>query len=80
MAYNALFNVIGNTYGDSKDKTKFKLPDLKDKFIMGNGSNNAVGTYKAAGLPNISGSFSGVGQEYSNDSNDKATLNRSVFY
>ena len=50
--YNALFNVIGNTYGDSKDKTKFKLPDLKDKFIMGNGT---AGKIKAAGLPNIKG-------------------------
>ena len=78
--YAKLFAVIGITYGAGDGKTTFNLPDLRNRFIMGNGSNNAVGTYKAAGLPNIYGSFSGVGQKYSNDSNDKATLNRSVFY
>lgn len=79
--YEDLFNVIGNKYGDSSDKTKFKLPDLKNRFIMGDDAQyNTVGTYKVAGLPNITGSFSGVGQKHTKDTWDKATLERSIFY
>lgn len=77
IVYKELFDVIKTTYGIGDGKTTFALPNLTNKFIMGNGT---AGIVKEAGLPNITGSFSGVGQKYSNDSNDKATLSRSVFY
>ena len=53
--YKDLYEIIGDTYGTSTDNTKFKLPDLRDKFIQG--ANNNLGTNKNAGLPNITGSF-----------------------
>ena len=51
--YADLFNIIGNTYGTATDTNKFKLPDLRDKFVQG--ANGNLGTSKAAGLPNITG-------------------------
>ena len=57
--YKKLFDVIGTTYGAGDGKTTFKLPNLTNRFIMGYGTDNAVGTYKAAGLPNITGTFGG---------------------
>ena len=53
--YKDLYEIIGDTYGTSTDNTKFKLPDLRDKFIQG--ANNNLGTNKDAGLPNITGEF-----------------------
>ena len=53
--YKDLYEIIGDTYGNSTDNTKFKLPDLRDKFIQG--ANNNLGTNKNAGLPNITGKF-----------------------
>ena len=41
------------------------MPDYRTAFLMGGDSSNN-GTSIPAGLPNISGSFSGVGQEYGN--------------
>lgn len=51
--YADLFEVIGNTYGTATDTSKFKLPDLRDKFVQG--ANGNLGISKDAGLPNISG-------------------------
>lgn len=51
--YADLFEVIGNTYGTATDASKFKLPDLRDKFVQGADGN--LGTSKDAGLPNITG-------------------------
>lgn len=53
--YSRLFNKIGTAFGEGDGSTTFNLPDLIDKFIQGN---TTVGTYKEAGLPNITGSFS----------------------
>lgn len=53
--YKDLYEIIGDTYGTSTDNTKFKLPNLRDKFIQG--ANNNLGTNKDAGLPNITGEF-----------------------
>lgn len=53
--YAALFSAIGTTYGTGDGSTTFNLPNLTDKFIQGSGT---AGTEKAAGLPNITGSFS----------------------
>jgi microcystin-dependent protein len=53
--YADLYAVIGDTYGSGDGSTTFNLPDLADKFIQGNATS---GTVKAAGLPNITGTFS----------------------
>ena len=51
--YADLFEVIGDTYGTATDTSKFKLPDLRDKFVQG--ANDNLGTSKDAGLPNVTG-------------------------
>lgn len=51
--YADLFEIIGDTYGTTTDTSKFKLPDLRDKFVQGADGN--LGTTKDAGLPNITG-------------------------
>ena len=53
--YADLYSAIGDTYGEGDGSTTFNLPDLIDKFPQGN---TTVGTVKAAGLPNITGTFS----------------------
>ena len=58
--YPYLFSVIGTTYGEGDGNTTFNLPNLKDKFIEGSGT-NAVGTEMSAGLPNITGEFGAQG-------------------
>lgn len=55
ITYADLFDIIGNTYGTATDTSKFKLPDLRDKFVQG--ANGNLGTSKDAGLPNITGKF-----------------------
>lgn len=52
--YAALFAVIGTTYGTGDGSTTFNLPNLVDKFVEGSATS---GTEKAAGLPNITGSY-----------------------
>ena len=54
--YSALFAVIGTTYGSGDGSTTFNLPNLTDRFLQGS---TTVGTYKSAGLPNITGVSSG---------------------
>ena len=51
--YADLYSVIGDLYGECTDTTKFKLPDLRDKFVQG--ANGNLGTSKEAGLPDLSG-------------------------
>ena len=53
--YKNLFDVIGTTFGTGDGSTTFALPNLTNKFAMGN---DTVGTAKAAGLPNITGTLS----------------------
>lgn len=53
--YADLYEVIGDKFGTATDNTKFKLPDLRDKFVQG--ANDNLGTSKEAGLPNITGKF-----------------------
>lgn len=53
ITYADLFLTIGDTYGTATDTTKFKLPDLRDKFVQG--ANDNLGTSKDAGLPNVTG-------------------------
>ena len=54
--YAKLFNVIGTTWGAGNDSTTFKLPDARGRFPEG--ANGNLGTYHAAGLPNITGTAS----------------------
>ena len=64
--YAALFAAIGTTYGTGDGSTTFNLPNLTDKFIQGSGT---AGTSKSAGLPNITGSFGGLGNYNSGGTN-----------
>lgn len=50
--YADLYAVIGDKFGSASDG-KFKLPDLRDKFVQG--ANGNLGESKDAGLPNITG-------------------------
>ena len=55
-SYAGLFGVISTLYGTGDGTTTFNLPDLRDRFLEGAGT-NALATYLEAGLPNITGSF-----------------------
>lgn len=50
--YADLFAVIGTTYGAGDGSTTFALPNLVGRFVEGAAT---AGTYKVAGLPNITG-------------------------
>lgn len=50
--YSALFSAIGTTYGTGDNSTTFTLPDLRDRVAWGRTN---VGTYIAAGLPDLTG-------------------------
>ena len=52
--YSNLYAAIGDLYGASGDESKFLLPDMRDRYPCGAGT-NAVGTYLAEQLPNITG-------------------------
>lgn len=52
--YPDLYVVIGDSFGTATDG-KFKLPDLRGKFVQG--ANGDLATVKEAGLPNITGQF-----------------------
>ena len=52
--YADLFAAIGTSFGEGDGSTTFDLPDLIDRFAQGS---RTVGTYKSAGLPNITGGF-----------------------
>lgn len=51
--YSELFSAIGTTWGGGDGSSTFNLPNLIDRFPQGS---TVSGTYKAAGLPNITGS------------------------
>lgn len=53
-SYAALFGVISTLYGSGDGTTSFNLPDLRDRFLEGAGT-NALAAYLEAGLPNITG-------------------------
>lgn len=50
--YAKLFSAIGTIYGAGDRSTTFALPNLIDRVVQGAAT---AGTYKAAGLPNITG-------------------------
>ena len=55
--YAKLFSVIGTIYGEGDGSTTFALPNLIDRVVQGAAT---AGTYKAAGLPNITGQAGGA--------------------
>ena len=57
--YSNLYAAIGDLYGASGDESKFLLPDMRDRYPCGAGT-NAVGTYLAEQLPNITGTYAVV--------------------
>ena len=70
--YPDLFNLLGETYGAGDGSTTFNLPDFNqaERFAQGG---TVAGTVKAAGLPNITGSFN------SNLLNDKNSVVTGAF-
>ena len=57
--YADLFKAISTLYGAGDGSTTFNLPDLRDRFLEGAGT-NAVGTKLEAGLPNIIGGITPI--------------------
>ena len=55
--YSRLFSVIGTTYGAGNGSTTFNLPNLIDRFIEGS---STAGSYRSAGLPNVTGNIGRV--------------------
>lgn len=53
--YAALFAAIGTIYGAGNGSTTFGLPNLNGRFLECTTYTSEVGTYKEAGLPNITG-------------------------
>lgn len=53
--YAALFAVIGTKHGSGDGSTTFNLPNLANRFVEGTTSIGSAGTFKSAGLPNITG-------------------------
>ena len=56
--YDKLFGLIGTKFG-AADEAHFNLPNLHHRFIEGTTTLSEVGSYVAAGLPNMHGSFDG---------------------
>lgn len=57
--YPELFEVLGTKCG-SVDSAHFTLPDTHHRFLEGTTTLSEVGSYIAAGLPNILGTVSGI--------------------
>lgn len=51
--YNALFLVLGTTYG-SNDNSTFKLPDMRGLFVAGKGANNYSSLNQKGGANTVS--------------------------
>ena len=59
--YAKLFAAIGTKWGAGDGSTTFKLPNAEGRFLEGTTDTDTVGTYREAGLPNITGSFTSHG-------------------
>lgn len=76
--YAALFAAIGTTYGAGDGSSTFNLPNLNGRFLECTTYTSEVGTYKEAGLPNITGYFSNNGDGRFETSSGSFTNNTSV--
>ena len=73
--YPELFKSIGYTYGGSGDN--FLIPYMVDKKYVR--CNSSAGSTVSASIPNITGTFPGVGQHYSGSNDNEAGLS-GAFY
>lgn len=79
--YAELFSAIGTTWGEGDGSTTFNLPDLRGKFIRGNGGDSAdLGVTQPEGLPGITGSFSWVADNASQATASGAITRGSAAY
>ena len=53
--YAKLFAAIGTAWGAGDGSTTFKLPDWRNRTVMGANTASEVGTYLESGAPNITG-------------------------
>ena len=72
--YQELFEVLGTKCG-AVDSAHFNLPDTHHRFLEGTTNVSEVGSYIAAGLPNIWGTLS-----YLNVTDPKAEARGSLFF
>lgn len=61
--YAKLFAAIGTKWGTGDGSTTFNLPDSEGRVFQGTTDVSKVGTYLAAGLPNITGTNNPYGLE-----------------
>lgn len=54
--YADLFSVIGTTFGAGDGSTTFTLPDMRNRYPIGAGT-NLLGAYLEEQLPNVSGNL-----------------------
>ena len=73
--YRALFEVIGTTWGEGNGSTTFNLPNAIDRVVQGAAT---AGTYKAAGLPNITGDMGNMLGIAANNSNAALFLTSAI--
>ena len=71
--YAELFTKVGTTFGSGDGSTTFNIPDIRDRFIQG--ANENLGTYKEAGLPNITGNATVVTDNATGFSPTRAFIN-----
>ena len=62
--YAKLFAAIGTAWGAGDGSTTFKLPDWRNRTVMGANSASEVGTYLESGAPNITGTHGGHAFKY----------------
>ena len=74
--YADLFAVIGTTFGKGNGSTTFALPNLIDRFAQGS---TTVGTYKSAGLPNITGQIQTNDRSIGNNLSNWTTSTGALF-
>ena len=67
--YAKLFAAIGTAWGAGDGSTTFKLPDWRNRTVMGANTASEVGTYLESGAPNITGWHGGHAYK-SNDHNE----------
>ncbi|MBZ7976893.1 phage tail-collar fiber domain-containing protein [Campylobacter sp. RM12637] len=66
-AYPQLFQAIGTIYGESTDKLKFKIPDLRGKFVRCVGGNAfALGVLQGDAIRNIKGDMKAAKESWGN--------------
>ena len=62
--YAKLFAAIGTAWGAGDGSTTFKLPDWRNRTVMGANAASEVGTYLESGAPNITGTHGGHAFKY----------------